>query len=63
MVTGIKSKLVDLFFMFGAGVTVHAVANELYHKAGYLEILKPQGEWIGIAIMTLAYLYTRFIKK
>jgi len=36
--------------LIGWGITIHAIANELYYKGGYAEILKPQGEWIGLSL-------------
>lgn len=49
----------DLAFGAGFGITLHAVANELFYKAGYMEILKPQGEYIGLTIMLIIYIYLR----
>ena len=43
-------------FLIGWGITVHAVASELYYKGGYAEILKPQGEWIGLALVLLGFM-------
>jgi len=39
---------------FGYGITLHAIAGELYDKGGYPEILAPQGEWIGMSILAIA---------
>lgn len=41
--------------LVGWGITIHAVASELYHKGGYAEILSFQGEWIGLALIAIAY--------
>lgn len=43
-------------WFFGDGVTIHAIASELYEKGGYQEILQIQGEWIGIALINIAFL-------
>jgi len=43
-------------FFAGFGITLHAVASELYHKAGYAEILRPQGEYIGLALMLASFI-------
>jgi uncharacterized membrane protein len=51
--------LVDILFIAGWGITLHAVANELYHKGGYAEILSLQGEYIGFALMMAAYIIIR----
>jgi len=45
-----------ILFIAGWGITLHAVANELYLKGGYTEILKPQGEWIGLALSLLGFI-------
>jgi len=37
-------------------MTLHAVASELYYKGGYLEILSPQGEYIGLFLMMFSWL-------
>jgi len=51
---------VDLLFAIGWGVTLHAVANELYWKVeGFSEILKLQGEYIGLVLMLIAYVVLR----
>jgi len=58
--TNPKPKIVKLvgivFFLVGWGVTIHAVARELYDKGGYAEILKLQGEWIGLVLMMVGFL-------
>jgi len=42
---------VGLFLaLIGWGVTTHAVASELYYKGGYAEILKLQGEYVGLGL-------------
>lgn len=46
-----KQLTVTALISGGYGVTLHAVASELYHKAGYAEILSLQGEWIGMAVL------------
>jgi len=43
-------------FLVGYGVTLHAVASELYCKGGYAEIFKPQGEWIGLSLVILGFI-------
>jgi len=45
----------NFLFAFGFGVSVHAIANELYYKGGYKEILSPQGEWIGFGLLFIAW--------
>ena len=42
-------------FLIGAGygITLHAIAGELYDKAGIGEILCLQGEWIGMAVLAI----------
>jgi len=44
------------FYLVGFGITLHAIASELYYKGGYLEILSPQGEWIGLALNFVGFL-------
>lgn len=51
----------DLAFAGGFGITLHAVANEMYYKGGYAEILRPQGEYIGLIVMLAAYMAIRVI--
>ncbi len=46
-----KKLAVAVLVSGGYGVTLHAVASELYHKAGYAEILSLQGEYIGMAVL------------
>ena len=46
----------NLLFGLGVGVSIHAIANELYYKGGYKEILSPQGEWIGFGILIIAWI-------
>ena len=44
-------KLVGILLNFiGWGIALHAVTSELYLKGGYSEILKIQGEYIGLAL-------------
>jgi len=45
-----------IFFLVGYGITMHAIASELYYKGGYAEILKPQGEWIGLSLILLGFI-------
>lgn len=60
----VKNFLVDLVFAAGWGINLHAVANELYYKAmDYSEILKPQGEYIGLVLILAAYLAARIWGK
>ena len=55
--------LLDLLFATGCGVNLHAVANELYWKTcDYTEILKIQGEYIGLTIILIAYITTRLME-
>lgn len=37
--------------LIGWGITLHAVANELFRKGGISDIFKFQGEWFGLAII------------
>ena len=53
-------RFVDLVFASGFGITLHAVANELYYKGGFWEIVRPQGEYIGLIIMMVAYAAFRY---
>ena len=54
--------LLNLFFATGWGISLHAVANELYWKTcDYTEILKIQGEYIGLTIILIAYIATRLM--
>jgi|GEM_PF-1404996 len=46
-----------MLHLIGYGITVHAVASELYHKGGYAEILKPQGEWIGLGLILIGFIF------
>jgi len=51
------SKIVSMVAFFaGFGITLHAIASELYYKAGYAEILRPQGEYIGLALMVASFI-------
>jgi len=43
-------------FCLGFGITLHAIASELYYKGGYAEILSWQGEWIGLALVAIGFL-------
>jgi hypothetical protein len=52
----IKKVLGQVFFLIGYGITLHAIADELYKKGGYAEILKPQGEWIGLTLVMLGFI-------
>ena len=49
--------ILNIIFWVGFGVNLHAVANELYYKAGYFEILKFQGEYIGLVLMAIPEIY------
>lgn len=55
--------LTCLLFGSGFGITLHAVANEMYYKGGYSEILSYQGEYIGLAIMLAAFILIQFNGK
>jgi hypothetical protein len=49
-----KKLVISSFFIAGGyGTSLHAIAGELYDKAGYKEILSIQGEWIGMAILAI----------
>lgn len=50
---------IDLVFAAGWGITLHAVANEMYYKGGHSEILSPQGEYVGLLLILVAYLALR----
>ncbi len=52
----LKRRLIDAAFFGGFGITLHAVASELFYKAGYSEILSFHGEYIGLALMAVAYI-------
>ncbi len=41
------------FILAGYAMALHAIAGELYDKGGYREILSPQGEWIGMAVLAV----------
>jgi len=56
---GWKIRWVHILFLIGWGITLHAVASELYYKGGYSEILRPQGEYIGLALMMISFLWRR----
>jgi len=43
-------------FCVGFGITLHAVASELYYKGGYGEILSWQGEYVGLAFVLIGFL-------
>ena len=46
-----------MLLLVGWGITLHAIANELYYKVGdYSEILKFQGEWIGLALIMIGFI-------
>ena len=49
-----------ILFLIGWGTTLHAVASELYYKGGYAEILKPQGEWIGLALVLIGFILSNY---
>jgi len=53
----------DLAFVGGFGITLHAVASELYYKSGYSEILSPQGEYIGLSVMLITHLALRLSSR
>jgi len=46
----------DVLFLIGWGITLHAVASELYQKGGYAEIFRPQGEWIGLGLIIIGWI-------
>jgi len=63
-----KEGLGIISFLVGWGVALHAVANELFHKGGVEEILKVQGEYIGLSLMMvgfvlLAWNYFKWLKR
>jgi len=43
-------------FLIGWGITIHGIASELYYKGGYQEILRLQGEWIGMSLLMMSFL-------
>ena len=53
------SRLKDVVFSVGFGVTLHGIANEAYYKGGYAEILSFQGEYIGLVLMIVSFLLSR----
>ena len=52
-----------LLNFIGWGIALHAIANELYFKGGYVEILKIQGEYIGLALNLIGTLILIFPGK
>jgi len=56
----IPSWVFHLLFGTGFGMTLHAVASELYYKGGYSEILSPQGEYFGLFLMMFSWLLVSF---
>jgi len=52
----LRTLLAVTTFCVGFGIAAHAVASELYHKGGYAEILSPQGEWIGLALVAIGFI-------
>jgi hypothetical protein len=57
-----------MLYLVGYGITLHAVADELYRKGGYQEILKPQGEWIGLGLVMAGFVllvsdHVRWLKR
>jgi len=55
------SRISDLLYGLGLGISIHAIANELYYKGGYKEILSLQGEWIGFSLLILAWIVNRLL--
>lgn len=55
-VNKIPNCVLHLLFALGYGITLHAIASELYHKGGYSEILSIQGEYIGMFIIMLSWI-------
>lgn len=55
--------LLHIMFGGGFGIALHAIANELYYKGGYSEILSFQGEWIGFSLMLAAYILLWYYDK
>ena len=53
-------RIKELMFAAGFGITLHSVANEMYYKGGYMEILSFQGEYIGLTIMLISFLLISF---
>ena len=49
-----------MLFAGGFGITLHSIANEMYYKGGYKEILSFQGEYIGLTIMLISFLLISF---
>jgi len=56
---GWKIRWIHILFLIGWGITLHAVASELYYKGGYQEILRPQGEYIGLTLMMISFIAER----
>jgi len=55
-------------FLVGWGITLHAVANELFYKGGVAEILKIQGEYIGLGLTMIGFFllvwnYFKWLKR
>jgi len=57
-----KITLLDILFSIGYGITLHGIANELYYKGGYGEILSFQGEWIGLFLIIISYILIRHLQ-
>jgi len=56
----IPSWIFHLLFGTGFGITLHAIASELYYKGGYSEILSLQGEYFGLFLIMLSWLLVSF---
>lgn len=53
--------LFDILFSIGFGISLHSVANELYYKGGYANIINLEGEYFGLAIMLITYILLRHL--
>jgi len=49
-------KIRIILFLIGFGITLHAIASELFSKGGIHEVLTYQGEWIGMSLIMLSFL-------
>ena len=51
-----RKALGNIFFLIGWGITLHAIADELFHKGGLREILSFQGEWFGLSLIMIGWI-------
>jgi hypothetical protein len=52
---------INLLFGIGYGISLHAIASELYQKGGYSEILSIQGEYIGLFLIIFSWILYNFV--